>query len=68
MFCKKCGKEIPNGSTFCVACGNKVEDEKIVIVREKTVIENCKVGLGCAITSFIMTLLSLMFGCIPLLG
>lgn len=25
MFCDKCGKEVPEGSTFCTECGAKVE-------------------------------------------
>lgn len=25
MFCKNCGSEIPNDSTFCVKCGAKAE-------------------------------------------
>lgn len=26
MFCKNCGKEIPEGGQFCMACGQKVEE------------------------------------------
>ena len=25
MFCSKCGKEIPDNSSFCQFCGNKIE-------------------------------------------
>lgn len=28
MICKKCGKEISEGSQFCTYCGEKVEEEK----------------------------------------
>lgn len=26
MFCQKCGKEIPDDSTFCTGCGTKVNN------------------------------------------
>jgi len=26
MFCPKCGKEIPDGSTFCPSCGTKIRE------------------------------------------
>jgi len=29
MFCRSCGKEIPNDSKFCEYCGTKVEKEQI---------------------------------------
>jgi len=28
MFCPNCGKEIPDGSTFCFYCGAKITNEK----------------------------------------
>jgi predicted nucleic acid-binding Zn ribbon protein len=28
MFCLKCGKEIPDHSTYCAHCGNKANDEQ----------------------------------------
>ena len=27
MFCKKCGKELEDGTKFCGNCGQKVDDE-----------------------------------------
>ena len=32
MFCKKCGKEIADGSEFCQFCGTKQAEEKAQIV------------------------------------
>lgn len=26
MFCKNCGKEIPDGAMFCISCGQKVDE------------------------------------------
>ena len=31
MFCKKCGKEIPNNAKFCTHCGNKTEPVQPVV-------------------------------------
>lgn len=31
MFCKKCGKEIPNNAKFCTHCGNKTEPAQPVV-------------------------------------
>lgn len=27
MICKKCGKEIKDGNSFCVYCGNNIENQ-----------------------------------------
>lgn len=32
MFCKNCGSHIPDGSKFCLACGNSVEAEVVAPV------------------------------------
>lgn len=50
MFCKNCGKEIPEGDKFCSNCGQALTNEKEVINNGKdkdpTPSENgC--GLGC---------------------
>jgi len=56
MFCPKCGKELPDSSNFCTACGYKIETNntqqnlenknsktvKVVIIRTKKLI-------GCGI-------------------
>lgn len=34
MFCKKCGKEIAEGTKFCPYCGANLEDTKIVFQNE----------------------------------
>ena len=31
MYCKKCGKEIPNDSTYCNHCGTRQTPKKIVV-------------------------------------
>lgn len=31
MFCRKCGKEIPNDSTFCPKCGAKISLEEALV-------------------------------------
>jgi hypothetical protein len=41
MFCRKCGKEIPNDSTFCSSCGFKVEIKEAVQGKQ-TSINNCE--------------------------
>lgn len=35
MYCKRCGKEIPDGSEFCNFCGNKIGVEELTSL-EKT--------------------------------
>lgn len=30
MFCPKCGKEIPDNSTFCPDCGSKIKSDAVV--------------------------------------
>lgn len=46
MFCRKCGKEIPDDSEFCQSCGSKVENKvqnvvsDTVNISEKIVIQN----------------------------
>lgn len=32
MYCRVCGKEVADGSTFCSACGNKLEEPVVVNV------------------------------------
>lgn len=34
MFCKKCGKEIKNNTTFCSECGAKVEQHEVVQINQ----------------------------------
>ncbi|MBP5407992.1 MAG: zinc ribbon domain-containing protein [Bacilli bacterium] len=70
MFCRSCGKELSEGAKFCDACGAKVEEEKVVVVQEQAALkdESCKVGLGCAIASFVLMVVSLPFAFIPIVG
>lgn len=44
MYCKKCGKEIEDGSKFCIECGERIEtefSENSVITQEKKE-DSCK--------------------------
>ena len=59
MICKNCGKELVEGTKICPSCGAKVEEEKVVYY---------KVGLGCAIASFVLMVVSLPFSLIPIAG
>ena len=31
MYCRKCGKEIPDGAKFCPNCGEKTDDTTIFV-------------------------------------
>ncbi|MBR2647155.1 MAG: TM2 domain-containing protein [Clostridia bacterium] len=31
MYCKYCGEQLFDGQTMCVKCGNKIEEEKVVV-------------------------------------
>jgi len=35
MFCQKCGKEIPDKSTFCLSCGSKILDAERIRASNK---------------------------------
>ena len=35
MYCPKCGTEIPDASTFCLKCGNKVIDPAQILQSHK---------------------------------
>ena len=30
MFCKKCGREVPDGSKFCTYCGENLENTTVI--------------------------------------
>lgn len=56
MFCPKCGKELPDSSNFCTACGYKIETNNTQQNLEnqnsktvKVVINRAKKLIGCAI-------------------
>jgi len=36
MFCKSCGREIPDGSIFCPSCGTKQGDDTAVVTPTNT--------------------------------
>lgn len=36
MICKNCGKEIPEGSKFCIECGAQLEETKVESVKAET--------------------------------
>ena len=63
MFCKKCGKEIENETTFCPNCGTKLITEEISTKSDSRD--------GEAIAGFVLGLVSLVFWVtliIPILG
>ena len=31
MYCKKCGNQIPNNANFCPYCGEKIDNEEVVL-------------------------------------
>lgn len=70
MICKNCGKELFEGTKICPSCGAKVEEEKVVYVplKDAPKDESYKVGLGCAIASFVLMVVSLPFSLIPIAG
>ena len=35
MFCTKCGKELPDGTAFCPACGTSTADKPIAVPSEE---------------------------------
>lgn len=48
MFCKKCGKEIPDQAVICVYCSTYVENEKSTAINSKPKISKAKKGcFGC---------------------
>ena len=81
MFCNKCGKEIPDNSSFCPYCGNKIEEsiiEENVAAHQKPTVgvgelsENRKKAISLTIITGIIgilfLLMSLLFGMsIPLI-
>lgn len=34
MYCKKCGAELPEGTSFCSNCGKKIESAEVIVVSE----------------------------------
>lgn len=61
MFCKNCGKEIEENSTFCPSCGAKLVQEESQTQVTETKLEPKK-GNGMAIAGFVCSFF------IPLLG
>lgn len=49
MFCTKCGKEIPEGSLYCVGCGTKVEGTPVQPQTTKVSSTNNKKLMGIII-------------------
>ncbi len=65
MFCPKCGVELPDGSSFCASCGEKLAAPAAAPAAEKNVQVSVSmpstatlVKLGVALVAFIFTFIS----------
>ena len=81
MFCNQCGKEVPENSSFCPYCGNKldnsIKDNINVVAQEPTVgvgeatqarSKAMSLTIICGIIGLLFLLMSLLFGIsIPLI-
>ncbi len=73
MKCTNCGNEIPEGASFCSACGEKVHNEYVVQDEEnggykgqsarKPMDDVLGVGNGLAIASMVTGICSLVLSC-----
>ena len=68
MYCKKCGKEIPNESSYCNYCGTRQAPKKVVIEFKKPQIiinedkvRNGILGLGSFLKRFAIALKPLVY-------
>lgn len=60
MFCKYCGKEIPDGSAFCPECGQKLNNPEYKPEREKSGISQ-KLGKVPTILVGVIVVAALLF-------
>ncbi len=74
MKCTNCGNEIPEGASFCSACGEKVHNEYVVqdeensgykgqSARNNTMDDVLGAGNGLAIASMVTGICSLVLSC-----
>ena len=64
MFCSKCGKDMPNGATFCDNCGNSLQGEQKQPVQNTTNTYNKEVAEP---KLNIMAIVGFILGCVSLL-
>ena len=62
MFCKICGCEIPEGSTFCPRCGSDVETSEFVAQEQPAQVRKYS---GKAIAGFVLSLVGILISAIP---
>lgn len=64
MYCKKCGRPLPEGEKFCSSCGNAVETEEQQ-GKSSSIMDQIKQINTMVLVGFIVSCIS---PCFPLLG
>ncbi len=65
MFCKNCGKEIPNGSTFCTECGASQSVGHSSQFNQTPIAQSKKKKPGCLIAAGVVAAIILLAAIIP---
>ena len=56
MYCKRCGKQIEDGSTFCPFCGSPLNGDSVQAADVQQVNPNDSGSMGWAVLGFFCTL------------
>ena len=56
MYCKRCGKQIEDGSTFCPFCGSPLNGDSVQAADVQQVNPNDSGSIGWAVLGFFCTL------------